>query len=136
MPIAGGYELIGPRFLELAGKDAEGVYIIHPTWILGNPDPKMQEFVKKVKEEYDIVPNVGHVRMYDCIYMTKDIIEKAGISNKPEDLANDRESIRKGWETLKDFRGVEGLTSIDEKGDGIKETYLLMVKGGQFQRIE
>jgi len=136
MPIAGGYELIGPRFLELAGKDAKGVYCIHPTWILGNPDPKMQKFVKKIKEKYDKVPDVGHVRIYDCIYMTKYIIEKVGITNKTEDLAKDRENIRKGWETLRDYRGVEGLTSMDEKGDGIKETYLLAVKGGQFQRIE
>jgi branched-chain amino acid transport system substrate-binding protein len=136
MPIAGGYELVGPRFLELAGKDAEGVYSIHPTWILGNPDPMMQEFVKKIKEKYGTVPNVGHVRIYDAIYMTKYIIEKMAVTNKPEDLAEDREEIRKGWETLKDYRGVEGLTSMDEKGDGIKETYLLVAKEGRFQRLE
>jgi branched-chain amino acid transport system substrate-binding protein len=136
MPIAGGYELIGPRFLELAGEDAEGVYIIHPTWITGNPDPKMQAFVKKVQEKYGTVPNVGHVRMYDCIFMTKKIIEDMGVTNKPEELAKDREKIRKGWETLKNYRGVEGLTTMDEKGDGIKETYLLVARDGRFQRLE
>jgi len=135
IPITGGFELVAPRFIELGGKDVEGMYLIHSSWITGNPDPKMQEFVKKAEKRSAKV-QIGTLRMYDCVYISKYIIEKMGVTNKPEDLAKDRDKIRQGWATLKDYKGVEGRTSIDEKGDGIKETYLLIIKDGRYQRLQ
>jgi branched-chain amino acid transport system substrate-binding protein len=134
-PFTGGLDLITPRFTELGGKDVEGIYGVHSLWVVGNPDPKMQRFIGKVEKRTGKIPSIGYVRMYDTVYMTKHIIEKMGVTNKPADLEKDREKIRNGWQNLKDYRGLEGRTSINEKGDGEKETYLLIVKDGAFQRL-
>lgn len=134
-PFAGGLDIISPRFTELGGKDAEGVYGVHSAWIIGNPDPKMKQFVDKVVKRTGQTPSIGYIRMYDTVYMTKHIIEKMKVTNKPGDLEKDREKIRDGWQNLKDYRGLEGRTSMNEKGDGDKETYLLIVKDGEFRRL-
>jgi len=134
-PFTGGLELVTPRFIELGGKDVEGTYIIHSMWISGNPDAKMVEFVEKVKKRTGKLANIGDLRMYDCVYINKYVIEKMGVTGKPEDLEKDRDKIREGWKTLKDYQGVEGKMSIDEKGDGVKENYLLVVKDGKFVRL-
>lgn len=135
-PFTGGLDLVSPRFTELGGKDVEGIYLVHSIFIVGNPDPRMQEFIDKVKKRTGKVPGGGYLRMYDTVYMTKYIIEKMGVTNKPGDLVKDRERIRKGWENLKDYRGLEGLTSMNEKGDGEKQVYYLIVKDGAFQRLQ
>lgn len=95
----------------------------------------MQEFIKKAEKKFGKV-QIGNVRMYDCVNVTKYVIEKMGVTNKPEDLAKDRDKVRQGWATLKNYKGVEGRLSIDEKGDGIKETYLLIIKDGKYQRLQ
>ncbi len=134
-PFTGGLELVTPRFIDLGGKDVEGTYLIHSMWISGNPDPKMLEFIEKIKKRTGKLANIGDLRMYDCVYINKHIIEKMGVTGKPEDLEKDRDKIREGWKTLKDYQGVEGKMSIDEKGDGVKETYLLVIKDGKFIRL-
>ena len=71
--------------------------------------------------------------MYDTLYITRDIIAKAKLSGKAEDLQKDREKIRDGWANLKNYPGeVQGKTTIDKNGDALKEYYLLTVKGGQW----
>jgi len=95
----------------------------------------MQKFIDKVEKRTGRIPGGGFLRMYDTVYMTKHIIEKMGVTNKPGDLEKDREKIREGWQNLKNYRGLEGRTSMNEKGDGEKEVYYLIVKDGAFQRL-
>jgi branched-chain amino acid transport system substrate-binding protein len=124
------------RFVELAGAAGDGLMISHSTWI-DNPDPRMQEFVHKYKERSKgIVPSVGAVRAYDTTHIMRDIMVRQEISNRPEDLQKDRDKTRMGWETLKDYKGLEGRTSINEVGDGVKDVYLLKLEGGKFHRVQ
>lgn len=136
MPIAAGAEVVVPLFRELAGEAAEGVYSAHSTWT-ESPDPKMASFKEKFEKNPKKIPiGVGSVRVYDIIYMTKMIVEKMGVTNKPEDLQKDKERIGQGWANLKDYKAVEGLTSINQDGDAEKEVYVLKVVKGKFQRIQ
>ena len=54
---------------------------------------------------------------------------KLGLSGKAEDLQKDREKIRDGWASLKDYPAeVGGKTTIDKNGDAWKDYYTLVVK--------
>ena len=137
-PLAGGMEFSTNRFVELAGSAGDGIMTSHSTW-MDNPDLRMKEFVRKYVERAKgkgINPSVGAVRAYDTTYMMRDIMLKQGITNRPGDLEKDRDKIRRGWETLKDYEGLEGRTSINEVGDGIKDVYLLRLERGKLHLVK
>jgi branched-chain amino acid transport system substrate-binding protein len=137
-PLAGGMEFSTNRFVELAGSAGEGIMTSHSTW-MDNPDPRMKDFIRKYLERAKgkgIFPSVGAVRAYDTTYMMRDIMVKQGITNRPADLEKDRDKVRRGWETLKDYNGLEGRTSINEVGDGIKDVYLLRLERGKYQLVK
>ncbi len=137
-PLAGGMEFSTSRFVELAGSAGNGIMTSHSTW-MDNPDPRMQEFVRKFAERAKgkgITPSVGAVRAWDTTYMMRDIMVKQAITNRPVDLEKDRDKIRRGWETLKDYPGLEGRTSINEVGDGIKDVYVLRLENGKYELVK
>jgi len=59
-------------------------------------------------------------------------MEEEGVTNKPADLAKDRDKIRQGWEKLKDFNGISGVTTMDKNGDGVGGVRTLVVENGEF----
>ncbi len=71
--------------------------------------------------------------MYDTAFITRYLVGKVGLSGKANDLQKDREKIRDGWASLKDYPGeLQGKTTIDKNGDAVKDYYMLTVKGGQW----
>ena len=126
-----------PEFIKLGGAAVEGVYAPSDFWA-ENPDPKVQAFVKKFKEEYgqDKNPHLTTESIYDSVHVTRHLAGKLKISGKPEDLQKDREKMRDGWAALKDFPGVSGKISIDKNGDAIKAYYTLAVKGGKWVSVK
>lgn len=137
-PIAGGMEFSAQRFVELAGSAGDGIMTSHSLWT-DNPLPRMQEFIRRYKERATgkgIIPSGGAVRAYDTTYMMRDIMVKQGITNRPAELITDRDMIRRGWESLKDYDALEGRTSINEVGDGIKDVYLLRLERGKYQLVK
>ena len=136
-PLIADVPITTPEFIKLGGPAVEGVYAPSDFWA-ENPDLKVQAFVKKFKEEYgqDKNPHLTTESIYDSVYITRHLIGKLKISGKPEDLQKDREKMRDGWATLKDFPGVSGKISIDKNGDAIKAYYTLVVKGGKWVSVK
>jgi branched-chain amino acid transport system substrate-binding protein len=140
-PFIGDVFINSSDFIRLGGPSVEGTYTVTTFWE-GNPDPKVQTFVRNFMEKHkqdhgkDANPAEVGSGMYDTCYITRFLVGKMGISGKPEDLQKDREKIRDGWATLKDFIGVQGKTSIDKNGDSLKEYYTLVVKGGKWDRVK
>ncbi|MBP1732539.1 MAG: branched-chain amino acid abc transporter, amino acid-binding protein [Deltaproteobacteria bacterium] len=133
-PFLADVPTVSPEFVKLGGEAVEGTYAPTDFWA-GNPDPKVQDFVKKFKQEYgqDKDPHTTTGCFYDALYVTRFIVGKAGLSGKPADLQKDREKIRDGWASLKDFAGdATGKTTIDKDGDAWKAFYTLTVKSGQW----
>ena len=62
----------------------------------------------------------------------KYVIEKMGVTNRPGDLAKDREKIMKGLSTIKDFRGIVGPVAFNNAGDGDKPVFIAEIKGGRW----
>jgi len=121
-------------YIKLGGDSVEGTFGPSDFWA-NSPDPKIQTFVKKFKAELgqDKTPSNTTAAMYDTAFITRYLVGKVGISGKASDLQKDREKIRDGWASLKDYPGeLQGKTTIDKNGDALKDFYMLTVKGGQW----
>ena len=120
IPVVGGACAGAPGFIKIAGKAAEGAYMSTAAW-LDDPRPEVQAYLKKYPWPGTTTrqPPYGGPRAYDIIYLFKHCIETSGVTNKPADLAADREKIRDmPGAGLKNFPGVAGEITMDEHGDG------------------
>ena len=132
--LVGGLDCMVPDFARLAGSAANGVWTAHSFWP-DNPDPKFQRVMKKAREILkEKEPGLNAARYYDNAMINYYLIKKMGVTNRPEELVSDREKIQKGWETIKDWPGVEGKITINKDGDGEKSTYIFVIKEGKYVR--
>jgi branched-chain amino acid transport system substrate-binding protein len=133
-PMLGGACNSTPGLIEIGGEAVEGYFGSTAAWIGGNPDPRMVKYLEKfqARSPGGKAPPYGGPRSYDNIYIIKKIMEEEGVTNKPGDLAKDRDKIRQGWEKLKDFDGISGMTTMDKNGDGVGGVRTLVVEGGKF----
>jgi branched-chain amino acid transport system substrate-binding protein len=135
VPIIGGACAGAPGYIEIAGKAAEGTYMSTAAW-LDDPRPEVQAYVKKIRPLYHgKLPPYSGPRSYDIVYSFKYCFEKAGITNKPADLASDRDKIRQCLGTLNNFPGVAGPITMDANRDGTGITAILKVQNGKYINI-
>ena len=140
IPAIGGAPIFSQVLTTEGGDAVEGWFTAGVFW-LDNPEPKIQEWVGKIRERHRAAfpnnadPILDSATWYDTAMITVDIARKAGITaDTPLDEA--RTKIRDGWAALKDYPGMSGRTSIDEEGEGVKEVYVMEVKGGKFTRVQ
>ncbi len=133
--VVGSIDCNALDFVRLAGSAADGVWTSHSFWP-DNPDPKVQRFMKRVKEISGREADLTTARYYDCAMINYYLIKKMEVTGRFEDLELDREKIRRGWEMLKDFPGVEGKITMNKDGDGEKSTYIFVIKEGKYLRVE
>lgn len=84
---------------------------------------------KMFTSEFTETPDYYPVFAYDAVFMIVEAIRKMGVTNKPEELAQDREKIMNYFTTLRDFKGVASR-GFNEVGDGIKDVHVDEIKGG------
>jgi branched-chain amino acid transport system substrate-binding protein len=134
--IVGGSPLIHENFPKIGGKAANGT--MAPTTFHYSVAPTMfvSEFVGRAKAkgfDDDPEPIMYDNNVYDIVYLIKHMIEKMGVTNKPEELAKDREKIMKGLTTIKDFRGIVGPVAFNKDGDGDKTIYVAEIQDGEWR---
>src|SRR5262249_16747425 len=135
VPIVGGACAGAPGFIEIAGKAAEGAYMSTAAW-LDDPRPEVQEYVKKITARMNgQLPPYSGPRAYDIIYAYKHCFEKSGVTNKPEDLDQDRDRIRECLSGLKGFPGVAGEITMNEDRDGAGSSAILKVVNGKYVNV-
>ena len=132
-PIIGALGMSEAKFIEIAGPAGEGVMVVNPFWA-DNPEAKVAAWVAEYKKSGK-TPNNAATLIYDSLHITKQCIEKTGVTNKPDDLAKDRERIKDCWTGVKDYPGITGNTTINADGDAVLEPFVLVVKGGKFQLV-
>lgn len=124
-PLMGADGWDSPTLLELAGADALNNTFITNHYSSGDPDQKIQDFVKAFEAENGSAPNAFHALGYDTIYYLKDAIERAG-----DDVTG--ETIAKALAETKDLSLVTGTFTVDEKHNPVKSaTVLEYVDGAQ-----
>jgi branched-chain amino acid transport system substrate-binding protein len=124
-PIVGGTGLYSPQFVEIAGKAAEGVYFLG-AFVPTNPDPAVQQFVKKYKEKYGADPDTFAALAYDQGYVLKAAMDKAA-----EKGAITRESVYNAMAATR-YKGITGTVTFDNQGDWVRPYLYITVKDGRF----
>jgi len=113
-----------PKFIELAGKDAEGV-IIATNLDRDDPRPVVQNFLKNYKQAYNYDPDMVGASSYDAFKILVAAIEKAG---------TDRKAVIKALMETRDYNGLTGKISRFLKGEVVKPVQFQIVKEGKFRR--
>jgi len=107
LPIFSERAASDPAVINLAGKENFEGMVTTTTLSPGDPNPKVQEFIKKYIAKYNQIPSATHVNHYDSIYIVADIIGRVGL---------DREKIRQELAKL-DYQGVLGHYAADKEGN-------------------
>ncbi|HEV8306705.1 MAG TPA: ABC transporter substrate-binding protein [Methylomirabilota bacterium] len=139
-PIVGGNPLMHENFARNTGEAGEGVVAPTP-WNPSLPDERVQAFVRKFAERAQAAglpptPEMVNVNVYETVSLLKDIVERKGATNRPEDLARDRERIMQGLTETASFPGLAGKFGFNQEGDGVKDVYVMMVKNGRWAQVD
>ncbi len=124
VPILAEEGFDSPKFIELAGKDAEGV-IIATNLDRGDSRPVVQNFLKNYKAAYKIDPDMVGASSYDAFMILVNAIGRAGTT--------DHKAIVKALLETKDYNGLTGKLSRFSKGEVVKPVQFQVVKDGQFK---
>jgi len=122
IPIVGGDGLFSDKLVELGGPAVEGVTFVGP-FHHESTNPVAQKFVEKFKQKYNALPDAWSAQAYDAVKIVIEAINRAGKA--------DRTAIRDELAKTKDFDGVTGKTTFDDKGDCIKDPVILTIKNGK-----
>ncbi|MBE3554893.1 MAG: ABC transporter substrate-binding protein, partial [Thermicanus sp.] len=128
VPIIGGNGFNNPQVIEIAGTAAEGLVVATP-FSPERKDEKVQNFVKSFEAKYGSKPDQFAAQAYDGLYIIAQSLLKTG-------KGEDREALREELAKLKDFEGVSGKLSFDEKRNPIGEPVVVTIKDGKFVPFE
>jgi len=120
VPVIGGPTHTNQEFLGLVDAPAiEGHYSV-TDFAADNPEPRIQDFVKRVKSKYDIVPEIYVAAYYDGVYALADAIKRAN--------STDREAVRKALSETKGLQGVMSTLSANDKNELVHEAVIVNIK--------
>ncbi|MGX1983001.1 amino acid/amide ABC transporter substrate-binding protein (HAAT family) [Thermolongibacillus altinsuensis] len=125
VPIMGGDGWDSPTLVEIAGPEALNNTFITNHYSSGDPDPKIQDFVKAFKAKYNKSPDAFNALGYDTAYFLADAIKRAGDANPVK--------IKEALAQTKDLSLVSGTLTLDENHDPIKSAAILEYKNGEQQ---
>lgn len=111
-----------PDLLSVAGAAAEG--IIYPSHFdPDSSDPAVQAFQKAYTTKYGHAAEGFAALAYDGLMIIAGGLKQCGANSA---------CLKDYLYTVKDYKGVTGATSFDEKGDVVKPIVIKTVKNGQF----
>ena len=122
IPIIGGDGWEAPQLIELGGKAVEGTY--YSTYFSAENDaPEVRAFVQRYRARWNgEAPEGVSALGYDAMYLIAAAMERAGTT--------DSAKLRDAIAATKNFPGVTGRTTIDEKRNSSKAAVMLVVKNG------
>ena len=115
-----------PDIVEAAGSAAEGVYYSLQTFDPYSKQEPMHSFATKYKNKYGIVPDPFASLSYDAIRILDATATKLGV---------EPDKIKQGLYEIRDFPGVTGRTTFNEKGDVVKPISIKRYANGKFEWI-
>ena len=126
VPMLGGDGWDSEKLYEIGGPALEGSYFSNH-YSVDDPSPRIQEFVARFKKAYGgQVPDSLAAQAYDAAGMLYDAMKRA------KDLTGP--SIREALAQTKDYKGVTGDITMDDKRNATKPAVVLKVaKGGKYE---
>lgn len=127
-PVLGDNGFVSPELGKMAGAAADNVYV-SSMWSADRKDEKVQEFVESYTKAYGRAPDQFAASAYDGVYMAMDAMQRAGTTT-------DHKKIRDALAQMKDFKGVCGTFSFDEKRDPVVDLILMKMQDGKFGVVD
>lgn len=139
-PLVGGSPLNSGLIHTQGGAAVEGTFTPSTFWT-DSPSPRARQFVEKFRARaaaagLTTTPEYMDANAYDTVFILLETIRRMGVTNRPEDLAKDRERIMQGLTSIKSYEGIAGKLGFDENGDAVKEVHVLKAQGGRWVRVE
>jgi len=116
-----------PGLFELAGPAIKGNYLCNH-FNPGDPDPTVQEFVRKFVAKYKLEPSAMAALGYDALYAMADAVTRA--------KALTPEAIKDAINTLKDIKGVCGTITMGPDREVVKNAVVLETGETEFKYKE
>jgi branched-chain amino acid transport system substrate-binding protein len=120
-PLMGGDGWDSPKLFEIGGKALDGCYFSNH-YSYEDPEPRIQNFVKKYKEKWGDVPDGLAATGYDAANVAMDAMTRAPEITGP--------ALKDAIAATKDYPGVTGIISIDADHNAVKSAVVLEIKGG------
>lgn len=127
-PVLGDNGFVSPELGKMAGAAADNVYV-SSMWSADRKDEKVQKFVANYTKAYGRAPDQFAASAYDGVYMAMDAMQRAGTTT-------DHKKIRDALAQMKDFKGVCGTFSFDEKRDPVVDLILMKMQDGKFGVVD
>jgi branched-chain amino acid transport system substrate-binding protein len=120
VPVIGGPTHTNQEFLGLVDAPAIEGHFSVTDFAADNPEPRVQDFTKRIKAKYSIVPEIYVASYYDAVYALADAIKRANSS--------DREAVRKALSATKGLAGVMSTLSANDKNELVHEAVIVTIK--------
>ncbi|MBS0657847.1 MAG: ABC transporter substrate-binding protein [Verrucomicrobia bacterium] len=127
VPLIGGDGWSDNQLVAIGGSGVDGGYFTDH-FSSENPDPKIQEFLKKYKAKYGKDAGSAAALGYDAANVLFDAIKRANSAEPAK--------IRDALAKTKDFPGITGKITLDDKRNATKPAVILQVKGKDFKFVE
>ncbi|WHE07752.1 ABC transporter substrate-binding protein [Thermoanaerobacterium thermosaccharolyticum] len=127
-PLLGGDGWDSPDLLKIAGASALNNVYYSNHFISTDPDPTVQDFIKKYKDAYGTEPDASAALAYDAAGMLVQAIKDAN-STEPAKIID-------ALSKLKDFKGVTGTITINSEHNPVKSAVIIELKDGKQNLVE
>lgn len=126
-PFMGGDGWDSDSLVKIGGPAMDGNYFSNH-FSTEDTSPAIQTFVKNYKAKYGSTPDAMAALGYDSAMILADAIKRAG--------GTDSAKLRDAIASTKDFKGITGSITLNEKRDATKPAVILQIKDGQFKFLE
>jgi branched-chain amino acid transport system substrate-binding protein len=125
--LVGGDGWDGSSLIPVGGKAIEGAFFSNH-FSTEDKSPLVQDFVKKYKEKYNVVPDAFAALGYDATKLLVDAIKRAG--------STDSDKLRAAIQDTEGFPGVSGKITIGKDRNAVKSAVILTIKDGALKYAE
>lgn len=121
-----GLQLLGSNgwnssmLMEMGDRYVENAVFVD-SFFLHSEEIKVKDFVKAFKANFGLEPGILEAQGYDTVKLLLALMRMKDV--------RDREKLKDEIGEVKYFPGVAGETSFNEKGEAVKELYILKVEG-------
>src|SRR5690606_36157067 len=97
-------------------------------WFPGRDHPKVREFVTRYNERFGSDPDQFAAQAFDGLFLFAEAVRIAGSTT-------DRLAFRDALASIKDYDGVTGVFSFDDKGEPSMKANILQVQEGVYVEL-
>lgn len=123
VPVLGGDGYDSPKLTEIAGKSVLNKVYFTNHYTSKDTTPEVVKFKEAFNKKYSKDPDAFNALGYDLAYFLADAINRAGEA--------DREKVKDALASTKEFDGITGKLSVDEKHNPVKSITILELKDGE-----